>query len=101
MEMNIDYNYYRNVYGGAHGEEIVPYLKSSLTLICGCVSKADENVMKYAACIQADSRIDRQYKSVRLGDFSAAYDSAPDDSGLLCGEARSYLDMYGLMYRGE
>ncbi len=94
----LDYEYYRDEYGGMRGEEIEPYLKSSMTLICGCVSGYDEETMKYAACIQADHEMDERYSSVKLGDFSA--DMKQGNEGLICAAARMYLDGSGLMYRG-
>lgn len=96
--MTVTYGYYRDVYGGCRGEEIIPWLRSAFVLICGCVSIYDEDRMKYAACIQADHEYSVRYSSVSIGDFSARLNT--DGGELLCAEARMYLDGGGLMYRG-
>ena len=99
--MNIDYAYYRDVYHGCSGEEIIPYLKSAADLLCSAVTAEDvtahEDTIKYAVCIQADSDMTGQIRTVRIGDYSETKFEA--GKSVICSSAYMYLERAGLCCR--
>ncbi len=96
--MDIDLGFYRDVYGGHHGSEILPFLKAAADTVEAAVSGGTGRNMGYAACIEADYRYDRQYKSAKLGDFS--YTSGESISmGIISPGARMYLEGRGMLCR--
>ena len=99
--MNVDYDYYINIYNGCCGEEIIPYLKSAADLLCSAVTADDisahENVIKYAVCIQADHDKAGRLRSVRIGDYSET--SFDRGKAVICPSAYMYLERAGLCCR--
>ena len=99
--MNVDYTYYRDIYHGCNGEEIIPYLKSAADLLCSAVTAEDvtacEDVIKYAVCIQADSDMAGQIRTVRIGDYSETKFDA--GRSVICPSAYMYLERAGLCCR--
>ncbi len=113
--MIVDFEYYRDIFGGGLEEDIIsPFFASAERIVMGAVlpevfSVGENTALKTAVCVQAEytERLrggTAGYPSVRLGDFSmGGYDGISFEKALsseLCDEAAAVLDRAGLFYRG-
>lgn len=111
-KMSVDFNYYRDIFGGKSEEgSISPFLSAAERIIWGAVSlgelsERENSAISEAVCVQAEymERLRENsggYSSVRLGDFSMSRNASSNESSCdICAEAAAVLDRAGLYYRG-
>ena len=99
LDLSVDIEFYRNTFGGAN-TAAEGYLARAESMISAAYGECADGNMYYgfAVCAQAEYLAERgcsnEYKKISLGDFSAEY-SDTDSGGMICTEAKLYIDKWG------